>query len=231
MQYYTASLDRAEIRTREFVSQTYGWMAGGLTLTALISMWIASNINAIIFLARNPMLIWILFFIQLGMVFAIGTPMASGATSTILFIIYSGLTGVTLSSIFLVYTKTSIALAFFSAAGMFGITAIYGYTTKTDLTKAGNIAFMALIGIIIASLLNIFFKSSSLQMIISIIGVVVFSVLTAYDNQKLKQMAYHAINIDEDTAQKFTINAALMLYLDFINLFLFLLQLMGRQRD
>ena len=226
---YTGSLDRVEAQMRSFVNQVYGWMAGGLALTALIAMWIAGNVSAQIFIASHPWLIFLLFFVQLGMVFSIGAANISGATATIIFIIYSALMGINLSSIFWLYAKATIATAFFSTAGMFGVMAIYGYTTKTDLTRVGNIAFMALIGLIIASLINIFLHSSALDFIISIIGVIIFSALTAYDNQKIKQIGEQAISLDEDTTQRLAINGALALYLDFINLFLFILQLLGRR--
>ncbi len=231
MDYGTISLDQAEIRLREFVYGVYGWMAGGLALTALIGMWIANSPQALIFLAQNPWLIWVLFIGQLVMVISIGVPSVSGTTSTILYILYSALTGVTLSGIFLVYTKASIALAFFSTAGMFGAMAIYGYTTKKDLTRMGQILFMMLIGIVIASLINLFFHSSTFEFIISILGVIVFSGLTAYDNQKIKQIGQQTYSLDENAIQKFTVVGALALYLDFLNLFLLLLQLLGSRRD
>ena len=228
---YTGSLDRMETQLRSFVNQVYGWMAGGLALTALIAMWIAGNVSAQIFIASHPWLILLLFLIQIGMVFSIAGANISGSTATIIFIIYSALMGINLSSIFWVYAKATIALAFFSTAGMFGAMAIYGYTTKADLTRIGSIAIMALIGLIIASLLNIFFRSSALDFILSIIGVVIFSVLTAYDSQKIKEIGSQAISMDEDTLQRVAISGALALYLDFINLFLFILQLLGRRES
>ena len=229
MEYYDGSIDRIEANLRSFVNQVYGWMSGGLALTALIAMWIAGNASAQIFIASHPWLIFLLFIAQIAMVFSIGGASISGSTATIIFIIYSALMGVNLSSIFWVYAKATIALAFFSTAGMFGAMAIYGYTTKADLTRIGSIAMMALIGLIIASLLNIFFRSSALDFILSIIGVVIFCALTAYDNQKIKQIGAQAISMDEDTTQRTAIMGALALYLDFINLFLFLLQLLGRR--
>ncbi len=231
MQYGTISLDQTEIRLREFVAGVYGWMAGGLALTAGIGMWIANSPQALIFLAQNPWLIWVLFIAQLALVISIGVPSLNGIVSTILYIAYSALTGVTLSGIFLVYTKSSIALAFFSTAGMFGVMALYGYTTKKDLTRMGQILFMALIGIVIASLINLFFRSNTFEFIISILGVVIFSGLIAYDNQKIKQIGEQACSLDENAIQKFTVVGALALYLDFINLFLILLRLLGERRE
>ncbi len=231
MQYGITSLDQAELRIREFVSGVYGWMAGGLALTAVVAMSIANNPNAVIFLATHPWIMWLLIIAQIAMVFSLSIARMSGMTATIIFILYSGMMGVTLSGIFLVYTKTSIAQAFFTTAGMFGIMAIYGHTTKTDLTRVGQIGMMALIGIILASLINLFFRSSTLQLIISVIGVILFTALTAYDSQKIKQIGYEAYQMDENTLQRMTILGALVLYLDFVNLFLYLLQLMGRRED
>jgi hypothetical protein len=153
----------------------------------------------------------------------------SALTATLMFLLYSVINGVTLSAIFVIYTTSSIATAFFVTAGTFGAMAIYGSVTKTDLTKVGNICIMGLIGIIIAALVNIFLKNEMMEMIISIVAVLVFVGLTAYDTQKIKQMLWNAeVN---DTTQKLAVLGALTLYLDFINLFLQILRLFGNRRS
>lgn len=150
------------------------------------------------------------------------------SSATLMFFIYSALNGVTLSVIFLVYAHSSIANTFFVTAGMFAIMSVYGYTTRTDLTSWGNFLFMGLIGIILASVVNIFLGSQSLDWIISCLGVIIFVGLTAYDTQSIKAMA-HGGFADAETEQKAAVIGALRLYLDFINLFLMLLRLFGRR--
>ena len=147
-----------------------------------------------------------------------------------MFIIYSILNGATLASIFLVYTMSSIASTFFVAAGTFGVMALYGYVTKSDLTRIGNICLMALIGLIIATLVSMFWQNSMLQMIITYVGVILFVGLTAYDSQKIKRLlTADGIEVTEET-QKIALLGALTLYLDFINLFLYLLRLLGDRK-
>ena len=150
--------------------------------------------------------------------------------ATVMFIIYSILNGATLASIFLVYTMSSIASTFFVAAGTFGVMALYGYITKSDLTRIGNICLMALIGLIIATLVSMFWQNSMLQMIITYVGVILFVGLTAYDSQKIKRLlTADSIEVTEET-QKIALLGALTLYLDFINLFLYLLRLLGDRK-
>ena len=150
--------------------------------------------------------------------------------ATVMFIIYSILNGATLASIFLVYTMSSIASTFFVAAGTFGVMALYGYVTKSDLTRIGNICLMALIGLIIATLVSMFWQNSMLQMIITYAGVILFVGLTAYDSQKIKRLlTADGIEVTEET-QKIALLGALTLYLDFINLFLYLLRLLGDRK-
>jgi FtsH-binding integral membrane protein len=151
-------------------------------------------------------------------------------TATLLFTLYSVLNGVVLSSIFVVYSGTSIAKVFFITAGTFLAMAVYGYTTKRDLSSVGKLMFMGLIGLIIASIVNLFIKSSGLDLILSYIGVIVFVGLTAWDTQKIKQMLATQEDIDEG-AQKIALVGALSLYLDFVNLFLYLLRIFGGSRD
>ena len=154
----------------------------------------------------------------------------SAITATLLFVLYSIVNGATLSVIFMAYTMSSIASVFFITAGLFGVMAFIGYTTKTDLTSIGKILFMALIGIILATIVNLFVGSSMLNMIVSYIGVVIFTGLTAYDSQKIKNMLYNADSMDEGM-QKIALLGSLTLYLDFINLFLMLLRIFGGNRD
>ncbi|MGL5398915.1 MAG: Bax inhibitor-1/YccA family protein, partial [Plesiomonas shigelloides] len=154
----------------------------------------------------------------------------SGAMATSLFMLYSALTGLTLSSIFIMYTASSIASTFLVTAGMFGAMSLYGYTTKRDLSGFGNMLFMALIGIVLASLVNMWLKSDTLMWVITYIGVVLFVGLTAYDTQKLKMIGEQLSVDDKENFRKYSIVGALTLYLDFINLFLMLLRIMGNRR-
>ena len=215
-------------RIRTFVRGVYAWMFGGLLLTALASAWVISSpaMQQIIF--GNPAMPWILFAAELGIVFFLSfriTKMSAG-TAAGAFLVFSFLNGLTLSAIFMIYTPASIVGAFASAGGMFGAMAIYGLVTKRDLTSWGSFFFMGLIGIVICSIVNIFLQSSALSFTISIVGVFVFLGLTAWDNQKLKTYAMSP-NLRENLA----IIGALALYLDFINLFIFLLRIFGGRRD
>ena len=209
----------------------YMQMAAALTVTGLVSYFLAQSENFWNFLATNPSIVWIAFFAQLGLVIwmSAGIMRMSMTTATLLFILYSVLMGVTMSSIFLVYTMGSIASTFFITAGMFFAMSLIGYITRLDLTKVGSILFMALIGIIIASVVNIFLGSETLYWIVSYAGVVIFVGLTAYDTQKLKHMFLNYGSVDE-MGQKLALLGALTLYLDFINLFLFLLRIFGDRR-
>jgi len=220
--------------TRTFISGVFTWMFLALTVTALTS-WIFATNEALLSLMYNyeslTILGYIVLFAPLGFVLLMGMGFQrlSASTIAILFAIYSVLMGMSLSFIFLLYSLGSIAITFAISAGMFGIMAIAGYTTKTDLTKFGTIMFMGLIGIIIASIINFFMKSSQLDYIISFIGVLVFTGLTAWDVQKLKRIGESSIYGQENT-RKLMIMGALTLYLDFINLFLFLLRFLGNKK-
>jgi len=174
---------------------------------------------------------WIVMLAPLGLVLwmSAGFQRMSASTMVLVFITFSVLMGISMSFIFLTYTGASIAKTFLITSGMFGTMAIVGYTTKTDLSKFGSIMYMGLIGIIIASVVNMFMGSSTLDYIISIGGVLVFTGLTAYDVQKLKRIGSQ-INTEDETSRKMTIMGALTLYLDFINLFLFLLRLFGNRK-
>ncbi|MDA8415658.1 MAG: Bax inhibitor-1/YccA family protein [Betaproteobacteria bacterium] len=200
----------------------YGWMAAGLTLTAIVSMAVVSSPTLFNMLYANRMLFFGLIIAEFGLVFAIGgfAVRMGAATAAPLFLLYSALNGVTLSGIFLVYTGQSISSAFFTTAGTFGAMSVYGSVTKRDLTSLGSFCFMGLIGVVIASVVNIFLHSNMIQFMVSGLGLIVFIGLTAYDTQKLKGVRGGA-----------AVAGALALYLDFINIFLMLLQLFGDRRD
>ncbi len=200
----------------------YGWMAAGLCLTAFVSLAVASSPALFNLLLANRMLFFGLIIAEFGLVFAIGglAVRMGTATAAPLFLLYSALNGVTLSGIFLMYTGQSIASAFFTTAGTFGAMSIYGMVTKRDLTSLGSFCFMGLIGVVIASVVNMFLHSNMLQFMVSGIGLIVFIGLTAYDTQKLKGVRGGA-----------AVAGALALYLDFINIFLMTLQLFGDRRE
>ena len=229
MDYTTLEMDRTTIMEREFVSSTYGWMTAGLALTGLISTYMASNAQIMAFMFAHPWVIFVCFIAQIAMVFGISGRSISGNASMITFVIYSIITGVVFSTIFLTYAKAVIAKAFFSTAGMFGFMAVYGHTTKKDLTAVGSIGMMALVGIIIAMIVNMFLRSPMVDLVISVIGVIVFAGLTAFDAQKIKQIAHSNMETTNDQMLKFSIIGALTLYLDFINMFLFLLSILSRR--
>lgn len=214
------------------IQRVYTWMALALAITGFTAFGVANSPEVLSIIFGNKIVFWGLIIAELAMVFCMSGLLhkISMTTAALLFIGYSVINGVTLSSIFLVYTMQSIGQVFFITAGTFGAMAVIGYTTKTDLTSFGKIMFMALIGIIIASVVNWFMHSSGLQTIISYVGVLIFVGLTAYDSQKIKQMLQDADYMDEG-AQKLALIGALTLYLDFINLFIHLLQILGSRRD
>ena len=222
-----------QLRVSSFLRTTYLWMSIGLILTGAVA-WFTAHSPTILSLVFSSQLTFILLIIaELGLVFYLSARISkmSPATAMTSFIIYSALSGLTLSVIFLVFTQESIVSVFFISAGMFLALSIYGFVTKRDLTGWGSFLFMGLIGIIIAMLVNFFLKSSMLAAIISYVGVLVFAGLTAYDTQKLKNMALHMpSDVDVGTVRKGAIMGALTLYLDFINLFLMLLRIFGDRR-
>jgi FtsH-binding integral membrane protein len=228
-QNYNASIAQAE-RISGFLSKTYGWMGIGLGITALVSMAVASSPAAIGFLFGNAIMRWGLFLVTLGMVWYLSAKvndLAPGTAAT-LFVIYSALMGAMLSGIFWIYTRGSIASTFVTTAAMFGALALYGTMTRRSLAGIGQFAFMGLIGVIIASVVGFFWHNSMLQFVISVCGVVVFTGLTMWDAQRLKQMA---LALPDGRTGSYAIVGALALYLDFINLFLFLLRLFGGRRN
>jgi len=241
---------RAEVLVNDFVRSVYNWMGIGLALTGIVALYVSNSPTLIRLFLGNPILLFVLIFGELGLVFSISGMInrMSAGTATSLFILYSGLNGITLSSIFLIYTRTSIVSTFFVCAAIYTRTSIvstffvcaatfvacsiYGWTTKRDLASFGGFLVMGLIGIIIASLVNMFVHSSGLGMLITYIGVFVFLGLTAYDTQRIKEMALtQPAGLDAGVVRKGAILGALSLYLDFINLFLLLLRFFGQTRE
>lgn len=230
MSYNPYTLSQVDTtRQRAIISQVYAWMTAGLLVTGAIAMFVASSQTLTSLILGTP-LFFVLILAELGLVWFLGARIGKMAvsTATALFLAYSALNGLTLSAIFLVYTSASIATTFFVTAGTFGAMSLYGYVTKRDLTTIGNLCFMALIGFLLASLVNIFLASESLYWILTYLGILIFVGLTAWDTQKIKQMSQAASN--ETDGQRVAIFGALHLYLDFINLFLLLLRILGRRR-
>jgi uncharacterized protein len=230
----TLSTPRTEALVNDYVRSVYNWMGIGLALTGFVAYYVSTNEGMIRLIFGNTIVFFGLLIGQLALVFAISgmVQRMSAGTATFLFVLYSALTGVTLSFIFLVYARASIFSTFFICAGTFVACSIYGWTTKRDLTSLGGFLLMGLFGIIIASVVNLFIRSSGMNMIISYIGVLVFVGLTAYDTQKIKNMALtQPADLDGAVVRKGAILGALSLYLDFINLFLMLLRIFGQSRD
>ncbi len=212
---------------RAHMVRVYNYMAAGVALTGLVAYFTNQFLGPTL---HNSPIMWVLIFAPLGLVFFLSWRIESLSVSTAraLFFVYAALLGASLSVIFAVYTDSSITRVFFISAAAFGGLSLWGYTTQRDLTGMGSFLMMGLIGIIIASLVNIFLKSSGLDWIISVIGVVVFAGLTAWDTQKIKEM--YDINDDGTVSGRKAVMGALTLYLDFINLFLMLLRLFGGRR-
>lgn len=211
--------------------KVYVWMTLALVLTGITAYGVASSPGLMMTIFQTPAIMWGLIIAELAIVIAISAAInrLSLTTATLLFVLYSVLNGATLSLIFAVYTMSSIANVFFITAGTFGVMAAYGYFTKRDLSSWGRLLLMALIGLIIATLVNVFLvKSSGFDLILSYAGVLIFVGLTAYDTQKIKQMLAMQTDMGEG-AQKVALLGALSLYLDFINLFLYLLRIFGRR--
>ena len=216
---------------REYLLRVYQYMAFALALTAVISMGAASSTQFINLIHGTP-LKWVIAFAPLGMAFYMGSRLMSmsvTAAQTCL-MIFATLMGLSLSSIFILFTGESIARVFFITASTFGAMSIYGHTTKKDLTSMGSFLMMGAIGLLIASILNVFMQSGAMQFIISIIGVLVFTLFTAYDSQRIKAL-YYQVHGNAKVTQKLAVYGSLTLYMDFINIFVFLLQLLGVRRD
>ncbi len=221
----------AEVQSA-FLRRVYNWMGLGLALTALVAYYTASNPSLLKLVLGNQLIFFALIIAQLGLVVALSAAINrfTPAMATGLFFLYAGLTGLTLSVIFVAYTRSSITNAFVVTAGTFALTSLYGYTTKRDLTSWGSFFFMGLVGIVLASLVNLFLQNETIYWVTTYIGVIVFVGLTAYDTQYLKNMAGTGF-ADEAMESKAAVIGALKLYLDFINLFLLLLRIMGGRRE
>ena len=227
----TMSVDAVAAEQQRFMVRVYNWMTAGLAITGFMAFYVSNNETIMSIIFGNPIMPIVLMIAQIGLVFWLASRVMQMSVSqaTGVFILYAGLTGVTFSFIFVVYTSASITSTFLVTAGTFGAMSLYGYTTKKDLTSWGSFLFMGLIGIIIASVVNMFMQSNMMHMIITYAGVLIFVGLTAYDTQKIKEMNILGNEgTDEDTKE--AIRGALTLYLDFINLFLMLLRLMGDRR-
>jgi len=218
--------------SESFMYAVYAWMAAALSVTAVVAYAVATTPHMIRTLYSSPFLLFGIFIAQIALVVMLSGAVAnlSFVPALALFFGYAGLVGLTLSVIFYVYTLSSIGTAFATTALMFGGMALYGYVTKTDLTTMGNRAIMVLWGLVVALFVNMFFQNAVFDMVISAVGVILFSLLTAYDTQKIKILARELI-ADEETIQVIALRCALVLYLDFINLFLYLLRFMGRSRN
>ena len=223
-----------DVGLRDYMLRIYNYMASGLALTGIVAyVFAAGDANSMYAsVARTP-LIYLVMLAPLGfvLVLSFGINRMQASTAQALFWLFSGVMGLSLASIFLHFTGASIARVFFITAGTFAAMSLYGYTTQRDLTQFGSFLMMGLIGIILASLVNVFLASSALQFAISVIGVIVFVGLTAYDTQRIKEMYFQIDHSDGQIAGKTAIMGALSLYLDFINLFMMLLQLLGVRRD
>ena len=217
-------------RITAFLRKVYGWMAVGLGVTAVVALAVASSPTLVQALVTNRILFFGLVIGELGLVFYLSARIQKLAANTAaaLFLLYSALNGATLSLVFLAYTGTSIASTFVVTAGAFGALALYGSITKRSLAGVGQFAFMGLIGLILASIVGMFWHAQGLQFGISIVGVIVFTALAAWDAQRMKLMA---ASVPEERYGAYSVVGALALYLDFINLFLFLLRFFGGRRD
>lgn len=226
--FYTPTATSA--KQAVFMNKVYAWMSAALLITGFVAYWAATTPAVINAIVTNRILFYALILGEFGLVIWISARInqMTSERANLLFITYAALNGLTLSTIFLIYTSSSIATTFFITAGTFAAMSFYGYTTKKDLTSWGNLLFMALLGLIIASLVNMFLQSPFFNYLLSWGGVVIFVGLTAYDTQKIKQMANEMDS--EENAKKGAVIGALSLYLDFVNLFLYLLRLFGDRR-
>ena len=231
MESHQLTKEQIKLEQANFMTKVYGWMSVALIVTGLVAYWVASTPQVAAFVFGNRLVFYGLLIAEIvcvGYIVSVINKISSTRAISI-FIGYSALNGLTMSIIFFVFTSESIATTFLITAGTFGAMSLYGYYTKSDLTSVGNLAFMALIGLIIASIVNLFFFNEMLYWITTYVGVFVFVALTAYDTQKIKKMnALGNEGTEED--KKEAIMGALTLYLDFINLFLYLLRIFGRRK-
>lgn len=226
--FYGVSVEQ---QTNAVMKRVYVRMFIGLLVSAFCALGVATSPGLINFFFGNQLMYWGMFIVMIAMAWILPSRMTRMSTGAVLgcFVLFSALMGVSLAPLFILYNIGTITYTFFITAGTFGAMSVYGYFTKSDLTKIGTYLFMALIGLIIASLVNIFMKSSGLEWIISIAGVIIFVGLTAWDTQQIKRLA--AANLEPALADKLATIGALNLYLDFINLFLYLLRIFGGNRD
>jgi len=215
----------------DFMQKVYGWMFIGLLLTALVAYFISNSPALLDVILGNSILFYGLLILELALVFFLSAMInrISAGTATFIFLLYAALNGLTFSIIFLAYTESSIAFAFLVTAGTFGAMSLYGYATKKDLTSWGSFAIMTLLGIIIASVVNLFLNNSAIYWATTYVGVLVFIALTAYDTQKIKNL--YAQSLSRKDEEKESVIGALALYLDFINLFIDFLRIFGKRRD
>lgn len=223
-----AAAPLVDLGLRAYMLRVYNYMAGGLALTGIVA-YLGASTGLYASMAGTPLL-WVVLLAPLALVFFLSFRIRTMSLSTaqLSFWAYAGLVGLSLSGIFLVYTGQSIARVFFISAAMFGATSLYGYTTRADLSRFGSFLFMGVIGIVVAGVVNVFLGSSALQFAVSVIGVLLFTGLTAYDTQRIKEI--YVAGEDQAIAGKKAIMGALALYLDFLNLFLMLMQLLGDRR-
>lgn len=231
MEKYTTQAQSATKISSLFKS-LYMQMAAALIVTGLTAYFLSQSAAFITYIFENPSIIWISLLVELGVVFALSSQVTrmSMSIATLLFILYSVLNGITFSTVFIAYDLGSIATTFFVTAGTFFAMSLIGMFTNMDLSKIGNTLYMMLIGLLIATIVNIFLSSTTLHWIITYAGVIIFVGLIAWDTQKLKQLFYE-YGTNDDNGQKLALLGALTLYLDFINLFLFLLRILGNSRD
>ncbi|GAB3664548.1 Bax inhibitor-1/YccA family protein [Hymenobacter agri] len=228
---YISAEEAAQVQAR-FFAQVYGWMAAGLGLTGGIALFASTSPALIQFVFGTPFVFMGLIILELVVVGFLSARIFDWSLGKVqgAFVGYALLNGVTLSCVFLAYTSSSIASTFFITAGTFGIMSLFGYFTKSDLSGWGKLLSMALIGLVIAMVVNLFLRNPAVEIFTSFIGVLLFTALTAYDTQKLKQLALLGVTEGEEMSNKASILGALTLYLDFVNLFLFLLRIFGRRR-
>lgn len=220
----------ADERVTVFLRSVYGWMCGGLGITALVAFFVSQSPSLVLAIAGNRLLYWGLMIAQLGIVVYLSARVEriAAGTASLLFVLYSALTGVTFAFILLAFTGESISTTFMICAAMFGSLALYGTTTSRSLAGWGQFLFMGLIGVVLASIVGIFWQNDGFQFVLGFIGVIVFTGLTAYDAQRLKHMA---LAMPSGQVGSYAIVGALTLYLDFINLFLMLLRFTGSRRE
>lgn len=220
--------EEQKVQVADYITKVYGWMFFGLALSAVVAYYVSNTPEIIQYLLKNTMVFWAILIGELILVGALVVRIQkmSVQTATLMFLFYAALNGLVFAPLLLIYTGASIGTTFAVTAGTFGVMSAYGYFTKEDLSSFGKIMFMGLIGLIIASIANIFLHSNTLEWIVTFIGIGVFVGLTAYDTQKIKQ---YALIPDEEMRKKGAIMGALALYLDFVNLFIFLLRIFGRR--